>query len=65
MNAVLDAESTTPPWATELRRYIQDHAPPEDEKEVERVARQYKMYVLIDGALYRRQECGVKLLCIS
>ena len=58
-------ERVTPPWALGLHRYMQDHALPEDDAKAERVARQAKMYVLVDGDIYRRRECGVKLLCIS
>ena len=41
-----------------------EHALPEDDHEAERVARQAKLYVLIDGELYRRHDNGVKLCCI-
>ena len=58
-------ERVTPPWAMNLLRYIRDHVLPEDDAEAERVARQAKMYVLVDGDIYRRRECGVKLLCES
>ncbi|MBI0384775.1 hypothetical protein JBE27_53095 [Streptomyces albiflaviniger] len=44
---------------------MQGQAVPDDDKRAERVARQAKMYALIDGDLYRRRECGVKLRCIS
>ena len=44
---------------------FRSRALPEDDAEAERVARQAKMYVLVDGNIYRRRECGVKLLCIS
>ena len=55
----------TPPWAVDLLKYLQDQFLPEDDREAEHVARQAKMYVLIDGDLYRRGENGVKLRCIS
>ena len=42
-----------------------EHVLPEDDHEAERVARRAKLYVLIDGELYRRRENGVKLRCIS
>ena len=42
-----------------------EHALPEDDHEAERLARRAKLYVLIDGELYRRRENGVKLRCIS
>lgn len=58
-------EELCPPWEKELLRYLQDCSLPEDDKEAEHVARQAKMYVLIDGDLYRQRENGVKLRCIS
>ena len=61
---VMAVERATPPWAMGLLRYIRDHVLPEDDAEVERIARQAKMYVLVDGDIYRRRECGVKLLYI-
>ena len=41
-----------------------EHALPEDDHDAERVARQAKLYVMIDGELYRRRDNGVKLRCI-
>ena len=38
-----------------------EHALPEDDHAAEKVAHQAKLYVLIDGELYRRRENGVKL----
>ena len=58
---VLAAEHSTPPWAMDILRYVRDHILPEDDKEAERVARQAKMYTIIDGDLYRRRASGVKL----
>ena len=58
------AERAAPPWVVDLLRYMRDRALPEDDREAERVARQAKMYVLIDGDIYRWRECGVKLLRI-
>ena len=48
-----------------MLRYMQDRVLPEDDAEAERIAWQAKMYVVVDGDIYRRRECGVKLLCIS
>ena len=62
---VLLAERTHPPWAQDIIKYMVEHTLPGDEHEAERVARQAKPYVLIDGELYRWRENGVKLLCIS
>ena len=38
---------------------------PDDDKQAERIARQAKMYVLIDEDFYWQRECGVKLRYIS
>ena len=54
-------ERTHPPWDQGIVKYMVDHVLPEDDHEAERVARQAKLYVLIDGELYRRRENGVKL----
>ena len=45
-------------------KYMTEHALPEDDHEAEQVARQAKLYVLIDDELYRRRDNGVKLRCI-
>jgi hypothetical protein len=37
-------------------QYLKFQELPEDDVQVERIARQAKMYVLIDGELYRRRE---------
>ena len=58
---VMATERVTPPWAMDLLRYIRDHVLPEDDAEAERIARQAKMHVLVDGDIYRRRECGVKI----
>ena len=61
---VLPVEGTHPPWARDIVKYIMEHALPEDDHDAERVARQAKLYVMIDGELYRRRDNGVKLRCI-
>ena len=58
---VLLVERTHPPWALDIVKYMVEHVLPEDDHEAERVARRAKLYVLIDGELYRRREKGVKL----
>jgi hypothetical protein len=45
-------------------RYLKFQELPEDNVQAERIDRQAKMYVLIDGELYRRREGGFKLRCI-
>ena len=62
---VMVTERVAPSWATDMMRFMRDRVLPEDDAEAERVARQAKMYTLIDGDIYRRPECGVKLLCVS
>ena len=61
---VLPVEGTHPPWAQRIIKYMTEHALLEDDHEAGRVARQAKLYILIDGKLYRRHENGVKLRCI-
>jgi len=61
---VLPVEGTYPPWARDIVKYIMEHALLEDNHDAERVARQAKLYVMIDGELYRRRDNGVKLRCI-
>ena len=51
--AVLLVERTHPPWAQDIVKYMVEHVLPEDDHEAERVARQAKLYILIDGELYR------------
>ncbi|KAM0854747.1 hypothetical protein ACQ4PT_050237 [Festuca glaucescens] len=38
---------------------------PEEDKQADRIVRQATMYCIIDGELYRKRECRVKLRCIS
>jgi hypothetical protein len=65
VHAATTADKQAPPWADDLLRYIRDHTLPEDNKDAERVARQAKMYALIDEHLYQRRGNGVKLWCIT
>ena len=62
--AVLPVEGAHPPWAQNIIKYMTEYALPEDDQEAERVAHQAKLYVLIDGELYRRRDNGGKLRCI-
>ena len=50
---MLPVEGTHPPWAQDIIKYMTEHALPEDNHDAERVARQAKLYILIDGELYR------------
>ena len=62
---VLLVERTHPPWAQDIVKYMVERVLLEDDHKAERVARQAKLYVLIDGELYRRCENGVKLRFIA
>jgi hypothetical protein len=50
--------------AKELGYYLKYWALSDDDVQAERIARQAKVYVLIDGDLYHHREGGVKLRCI-
>jgi ribonuclease HI len=62
---IMYVEGSTPPWAEDILRYIQDGVLPGDNLEAKRVARRARMYQVIDGTLYRRGKNGVRLRCIS
>ena len=61
---VLPLEKSHPPWAHDIVKYMIEHTLPLDDHEAEKMARRVKLYVLIDGDLYRRRDNGVKLRCI-
>ena len=48
----------------DIVKYMTEYTLPADDHEAEEVARRAKLYVLIDGDLYRRRDNGVKLRCI-
>ena len=50
---VLPLERTYPPWAQDIVKYMMEHTLLADDDEAEKVARRAKLYVLIDGDLYR------------
>jgi hypothetical protein len=58
------AERAAPPWVEELVQYVKFQELPAYDVQAERIARQAKMYILIDGELYRCHEGGVKLCYI-
>ena len=62
---VLLVERTHPARPQDIVKYMVEHVLPEDDHEAERVARQAKLYVVINGELYRRRENRVKLRCIA
>jgi hypothetical protein len=43
-------------WAVDIHKYVKDYELPEDNVQAKCVAQQAKMYVLVDGGLYRRRE---------
>ena len=61
---VLPLERTHPLWDQDIVKYMMEHSLPADDHEAEKVARRAKLYVLIDGELYRRRDNGVNLRCI-
>jgi hypothetical protein len=48
-----------------IRAYLDNQPPSDDNVEVERIARKYRMYHLIDGVLFRQGANGMMLKCIS
>ena len=62
--AVAVAEDVSLPWAAEILRYLKNKDLPEDDRQADRIVRQASLYCLIDGELYRKRECRVKLRCI-
>ena len=61
---MLPLERTHPSWAQGIVKYMTEHTLPADDHEAEKVARRAKLYILIDGDLYRWRDNGVKLRCI-
>jgi hypothetical protein len=53
-----------PPWADDIMKFLQGQELPDDDGNAERVARQAKMYVLVDGELHQRRANGMLLKCI-
>lgn len=49
----------------DIRGFLKENILPEDDTITERIARQSKCYVMIDGDLYRRDTDRVLLRCIS
>ena len=62
---VLAAGPSRPVWAEDIWKYLHHRDLPDDDKSAECIARRAKMYVLVNGELYRRWENGVLLRCIS
>jgi hypothetical protein len=48
-----------------IKMFLDNQPPSDDNVEVERITRKFKMYHLIDGILYRRGANGMMIKCIS
>ncbi|XP_020173264.1 uncharacterized protein [Aegilops tauschii subsp. strangulata] len=62
---VLVAEPQAPTRARHIVHYLQTGELPEEQEDIERVARRSSMYQFVDDMLYRRRSNSVKLKCIS
>jgi len=49
----------------DIRDYLKEKFLPEDDATAERIARQSKRYIMVDGDLYRRNTDEIFLRCIS
>ena len=61
---VLVIEPQAPAWAQHTVCFLQTGELPEEQEEVEKVARRSSMYQFVDDVLYKRRPNGVKLKCI-
>lgn len=52
-------------WMNPIYRYLQKGTPPDDDLETNRLSRKAKMYILVEGVLYKRGTQGVLMRCIS
>jgi hypothetical protein len=59
------AQQPTYDWMSSMRAYLDNQPPSDDNAEVERIARKYRMYHLIDGVLYRQCTNWMMMTCIS
>ena len=64
MPSVLAVEPQAPPWVQHIVRFLQTGDLPEEQEEVEKVARRSALYQFVDDVMYRRRPNGVKLKCI-
>ena len=64
MPLVLAVEPQAPTWARHTVRFLQTGELPEEQEEVEKVARWSASYQFVDDVLYRKRPNGVKLKCI-
>ena len=52
-------------WIKEFKEYLMKGMLPEEEEDMERMARQATAYYIRDGELYRKRPNDVSLRCIS
>jgi hypothetical protein len=50
---------------SQIRSYLENRPLADDNAEIERIARKFRMYHLIDGVLYRQGANGMMMRCIS
>jgi hypothetical protein len=52
-------------WISEIRDYLKENILPEDHVSAERIVRLAKLYVVVEGDLYRRGANGILMRCIT
>jgi hypothetical protein len=52
-------------WMSPIKAYMDNQPISYDNAEIERIARKFRMYHLIDGVLYRQGANGMMMRCIS
>jgi ribonuclease HI len=52
-------------WRSQIRSYLENRPLADDNAEIERIARKFRMYHFIDGVLYRQGANGMMMRCIS
>jgi hypothetical protein len=52
-------------WMGPIRAYLDNQPIPNDNSEIERIARKSRMYHLIDGVLYKQGANDMMMKCIS
>jgi hypothetical protein len=52
-------------WMSPIKAYLDNQPISDDNAEIERIVRKYRMYHLIDGVLYKQGANGMMMKCIS
>jgi hypothetical protein len=52
-------------WMSQIRSYLENRPLADDDAEIERIMRKFRMYHLIDGVLYRQGANDMMMRCIS